>query len=101
MATFTRSITRAGDTLESSRNKLSQRREHEAVNIEALKGIMTYLKYLYTEGEISEKAYKALISQVLSTFAENMISLKVERIFDDIDVILGKASEVLLTDILA
>lgn len=67
--------------------------EPEAVNIEALRGITSYLGYLYAEGEISDRAYKALVSQVLSTFVENSIRFKVERILD-------KLEKALLNDIL-
>ncbi|PZV15535.1 MAG: hypothetical protein DCF21_11650 [Leptolyngbya sp.] len=75
-------------------------REPEAVNIEALRGIISYLDYLYTEGEISDRAYKALVSQVLSTFVENSIQFKVERILDRFGKELEKAEEALLNDIL-
>lgn len=101
MATLTKSVKTDGDNSGFFPRKLSQKREYEAVNVEALKGIMSYLKYLYTEGEISDKAYKVLVAQVISTFAENTISLKIEKIFDDIDITLEKASEMLLADILA
>lgn len=101
MATLIRSVKRVGDTSGFSRRKLSQNREYEAVNIEVLKGILSYLKYLHIESEISDEAYKVLSSHTLSTFIENTINLKVERIFDAIDMTLEKASEVLLTDILA
>ncbi|MFQ4135294.1 hypothetical protein PGN35_003150 [Nodosilinea sp. PGN35] len=75
-------------------------REPEAINTEALRGIISYLSYLYSEGEISDKAYKALVSQVLSTFVENSIRFKIERILDKLDQELEKAEEVLLDDIL-
>lgn len=75
-------------------------REYEAANMVALKGILSYLKYLYTEGEISDKAYRVLVSQVLSTFVENTVSFKIERVSDYIDAALREASEVLLSDIL-
>jgi len=75
-------------------------RDYEAVNLEALKGIVSYLNYLYTEGEISDKAYKALVSQVLSTFVENTIHLKVEQMLDEVDAAFQEANEVLLNNIL-
>jgi hypothetical protein len=100
MAVLTRSAHKAEDTSRFFYSKLSQRRGYEAVNVEALKGILSYLKYFYAEGEISYEAYKVLVSQALSTFVENVISLKVERVFDDIDITLEKANEVFLTDIL-
>jgi uncharacterized sodium:solute symporter family permease YidK len=80
----------------------SFRKTHEAevVNTEALRGIISYLGYLYTEGEISDNAYRALVSQVLSTFVENSIQFKVERMLDMLEQELEEAEEVLLSDIL-
>lgn len=69
----------------------------EAVNSEALRGIISYLNYLYTDGEISDGAYKALVSQVISTFVENSTEFKIERILDKV---LEEAEEALLSDIL-
>ncbi len=65
-----------------------QERDYEAANLEALKGIVSYLKYLYMEREISEKAYQALVSQALSNFVENSVRLKVEQMFGEVDVVL-------------
>ena len=56
---------------------------------------------MYTKDEMTDKTYKVLVSQVIYTFVENTISLKVEKIFDDIDLTIREASEVLLMDILA
>ena len=100
MATFAKPVRRARKAKESSRGRLLAGSDYEAVNVEALKGILSYLKYLYTEGEISDKAYEVLVSQALSTFVQNRISLRVEKVFDEIDVTLGEVSEVLLSDIL-
>lgn len=99
MATLTRrtkSKSAKGLALSSS----PKGREPENINTEALKGIISYLGYLYAEGEISDRAYKALISRVLSTFVENSIQFKVERILDRLDKELEKAEEALLNDIL-
>ncbi|BAU12034.1 hypothetical protein LEP3755_25620 [Leptolyngbya sp. NIES-3755] len=100
MATISKSAKRSRDTSKSSLNGSSQRREYEAVNVEALKGILSYLKYLYTEDEISDEVYKILVSQVFSTFVENTISLRIESVFEDVDFTLKKVSEALLTDML-
>jgi osmotically-inducible protein OsmY len=59
----------------------SQGRAYETINVEALNGVVSYLNYLYVEGEISDTAYQALMSQVLSTFVDNSIRLKLERVF--------------------
>jgi len=84
-----------------TRSNLQQERDYEAVNLEALKGIVSYLNYLYAQGEISDKAYKALVSQVLSTFVENTIHLKVEQMLGEVNAALQEANEVLLKNILA
>lgn len=78
-----------------------QTRNYEKANLEALKGILSYLKYLSSEGEISDKAYEVLVSQVLSTFVENAVSLKVEKVFNELGITLDEANEVFLTDILS
>lgn len=100
MAATSESVRRERDTARLPHRKLSQQREYESVNAEALKGILSYLKYLYTEDEISDEVYRVLVSQVLSTFVENTISLKIERVFEDIDFTLEKASEALLMNML-
>ena len=82
------------------RHRFMKRREAEAINTDALRGIVAYLGYLYTEGEISDNAYKALVSQVLSTFVENSIQFKVERMLDRLDKELEEFGEALLNDIL-
>lgn len=81
------------------RPSLMKRHEAEAVNTDALRGIIAYLGYLYAEGEISDNAYKALVSQVLSTFVENSIQFKVEWILDRLDKELEEAEEALLSNI--
>ncbi|MBW4435256.1 MAG: hypothetical protein KME28_26975 [Pelatocladus maniniholoensis HA4357-MV3] len=100
MAIYTQPIKSTKKARELAHNRSSWEREYEAVNVEALKGILSYFKYLYAEGEISDKAYEALVSQALSTFVKNTISLKIETMFDEIDVTFKQASEALLTKIL-
>lgn len=100
MARLTRRVKNFKTAGELTRSSFLKEREYEVVNVEALRGIISYLKYLYAEGEINDSAYKALVSQVLSTFVENSIHFKVERMFDEVDEALEEANEVLLSNIL-
>jgi len=101
MTKLTKSVRRAKKTVEFTHPRLYQRQDYESFNSEALKGILGYLKYLYLEGEISDRAYKVLVSYALSTFVENLISPKLDIVFNDVDLALREASESLLADILA
>lgn len=101
MATLTRRVKNFRSARDLARLHSLQERDYEAVNVEALKGIISYLKYLYMEEEISDKAYKTLVSQVLSTFVENAIGLKVEQMFDEVNTTFKEANEVLLSNILS
>ncbi|MEH2458296.1 hypothetical protein [Nostoc sp.] len=101
MVIYTQLIKSTKKARELARNRSSREREYQAVNVEALKGILSYFNYLYAEGEISDKAYKALVSQALSTFINNIVTLKVEKVFDEVDVTLREVNEALLNDLLA
>lgn len=100
MATLTKQVKNFRGARKLARSGFLQERDYEAVNVEALNGIISYLKYLYAKGEISDKAYQALVSQVISTFVENTIRLKVERMFDEVNAALNEANELLLSNIL-
>ena len=100
MTTLTREVKNFRAAKQLTRAGFSKERDYITVNQEALKGIITYLEYLYTEGEISEKAYKTLVAQILSTFVENSIHFKVERMFDRVYNALEEAKDVILSDTL-
>jgi len=70
--------------------------DYEAANLEALSGMVSYLKYLYMEGEISDQAYQTLVSEALSIFVENSVTLKIDRAFDNIDSVLQQVDEMIL-----
>lgn len=101
MATLARKARDFKSTTRLARPGFSREQEYEAVNTEALRGILSYLKYLYAEGEISDKAYQALVSQALSTFVENSVYSKVNLMLGTIDHALEEVEEVLLSDILS
>lgn len=86
--------------LVSSRRELTQQKEYEAANAEILKGLLSYLKYLYTAGEISDAAYKVLVSKALTLFVENAISSRMDQVLNELNVPLAKASETLLEALL-
>lgn len=58
-----------------------------------LKGFLAYLDSLYSDGEISEKAYHALVNQAVTLFAESMVVQKVEDILPRYEAYLEKATE--------
>ena len=82
MTGLTKKAKSLGSSGNLTRPRSLKRHGYEAVNKEALKGIISYLSYLYTEGEISDRAYKALVSQVLSTYVNNSVSFEVEKVFE-------------------
>ena len=101
MATLTKRGKNFGKGQELARLQLLQERDSESINLEAFKGAMSYLKYLYAKGEMSDKTYETLIAQVLSIFVENSIRLKVERMLIEVDAIYSEANTTLLRNILA
>ena len=73
----------------------------EETNAEALKALLAYIKHLYSEGEISDAAYKTLITGALATFVKNSIYFRVEHLLEDIDNALDEVSQVVLLSILS
>ena len=43
------------------------------LNLEKLKGSLSYFSYLYANGEISDKAFEALVRHACSIFIENEV----------------------------
>jgi hypothetical protein len=101
MPKLTKSVRRSSPGIDFSLGNSYLKQDYETVNEEALKGVLGYLKHLYMEGEISDKAYRVLVSYALSTFVENTVSHQLDLLFDDIDVTFREASKSLLADLLA
>ena len=104
MATLTRknrgqSLAEPDALIRASNVRASSEQFQEAANAEALQGLLAYLKYLHSEGEISEGAYKTLISQALSTFAKNATYFRVEHLLEDVDDALEEVSQVILNSV--
>jgi hypothetical protein len=53
--------------------------EFRSLNAKNLKGLLSYLTYLYTEGEISEKAFEALVRHAYSIYVENEIEGRIQK----------------------
>lgn len=51
-----------------------------SLNARNLKGLLSYLTYLYTEGEISEKAFESLVRHAYSVYVENEMEAKIQKI---------------------
>lgn len=43
------------------------------LNVEKLKGVLSYFSYLHANGEISDKAFENLVSHAYSIFIENEV----------------------------
>ena len=52
------------------------------VDINTLQKTIAYFSYLYTQGEITEKALKVLVSYACSVFIENEIESRFQMIFE-------------------
>jgi hypothetical protein len=49
------------------------------LNLEKLKGSLSYFSYLYANGEISDKAFDALVRQACSIFIENEVEERLQE----------------------
>lgn len=100
MTTSLRSTTKKQPELGMSSSEFWLEQDRESVNREALKGILSYLKYLHTNKEISDRSYELLVSQVISIFIGNVISLRMEKVLSDVDAKLKNVGEIILNDLL-
>ncbi|MEM6401632.1 MAG: hypothetical protein AAF757_15580 [Cyanobacteria bacterium P01_D01_bin.116] len=58
---------------ELNRKITYDRQKFTALNVEKLKGVLSYFSYLHANGEISDKAFEALVSYACSIFIENQV----------------------------
>lgn len=56
-----------------------QTSKFRSLNAKNLKGLLSYLSYLYTEGEISDKAFESLVRHAYSVYVENEIEAKIQK----------------------
>lgn len=47
-----------------------------------LRGFLSYVSRLYSDGEISEKTYKFLVKQALAEFIEDAVEQRVEHVVE-------------------
>jgi hypothetical protein len=85
MKTTTQSIAKKTQNLNFFSSELLLDKDNEAVNRKDLQGILSYLKYLHDKGEINERSYENLVSQVVNIFAENILDIKMKKVFKDIE----------------
>lgn len=64
---------------ELSRKITSNRQKLTALNVEKLKGILSYFSSLHVNGEISDKAFEALVRHACSIFIENEVEIVVQQ----------------------
>lgn len=56
--------------------------EFTASNLARLKIAISFFSYLNTKGEISDRAFKALVRYACSIFIDNEVELRVEELLD-------------------
>lgn len=50
-----------------------------ALNVESLKGTLSYFSHSYSKGEISDKAFEALVRYACAIFIENEVEERVQE----------------------
>ncbi len=63
---------------ESTKSVVSRKQNLTSLNVEKLKGVLSYFSYLHTNGEISDKAFETLVSYACSIFIENEVEIVVQ-----------------------
>lgn len=58
------------------------RDDFAASNLERLKIVISYFSYLNAKGEISDKAFKALVRYACSIFVENALESRIEQVLE-------------------
>lgn len=67
--------------------------EPDSVSRHFLKGFLSYLGGLYSEGEISEQAYYALVNRAVALSAEAMTVQKVQSLIEKYEDYFERATE--------
>jgi len=68
---------------ELSRKIAFNRREFTNINVEKLKDVISYFSYLNANGEISDKAFDALVRHACSIFIENEVEVLVQETLEE------------------
>lgn len=66
-----------------SRKISSNRQQLTNLNVEKLKGVISYFSYLNVNGEISDKAFDALVRYACSIFIENEVEILVQETLEE------------------
>ncbi|MBH8573270.1 hypothetical protein I8752_09615 [Nostocaceae cyanobacterium CENA369] len=53
-----------------------------SLNVEKLKGALSYFSHLHTTGEISDKAFETLVNHACSIFIENEVEFRVNEVIE-------------------
>ncbi|MGB3650301.1 MAG: hypothetical protein WBA41_03705 [Rivularia sp. (in: cyanobacteria)] len=64
---------------EFSRKITDNKQEFTALNVEKLKGVLSYFSSLHENGEINDKTLEVLIRYAYSMFVENQVEILVEE----------------------
>lgn len=68
---------------ELSRKISFNRQEYTNINVEKLKVAISYFSYLNANGEISDKAFDALVRYACSIFIENEVEILVQETLEE------------------
>lgn len=63
--------------------KSSNRRDFTRLNVEKLKGVLSYFSYLHKNGEISDKAFEFLVRHACAIFIENEVEVVVKDALEE------------------
>mgnify|MGYP001795976790 CR=1 FL=1 len=61
------------------RKAASNRQKLTSLNLEKLKGLLSYFTYLQANGDISDKTFEALVRHACSIFLENEVEIVVQE----------------------
>lgn len=65
--------------IENIKKAASNRQKLTYLNLEKFKGLLSYFSYLQANGEISDKAFEALVRHACSIFIENEVEIIVQE----------------------
>ncbi|WP_026735659.1 hypothetical protein [Fischerella sp. PCC 9605] len=68
---------------DSSKISIASNRNLTRLNVEKLKGVLSYFSYLHKSGEISDKAFEALVRYACSIFIENEVELRIQDALEE------------------
>ncbi|ARV60812.1 hypothetical protein BZZ01_21280 [Nostocales cyanobacterium HT-58-2] len=65
--------------IDSIKSTVSSKHDLASLNVEKLKSVLSYFSYLHSNGEISDKAFEALVRYACSIFLENEVEVIIQE----------------------